>query len=120
MYERQQLYGNGFKSWVVYQRIALRLPYKSIRETVKEYFNEELSISRFPDLIQSAGQFYVETEEAIKRCLLESSFIHADETPINIQGVDQYVWTFTDGKYVVFKLTETRGSSALNRGEAHL
>src|SRR5262249_19529108 len=30
------------------------------------------------------------------------------ETKINIQGVDHYVWVFTDGKHVVFRMTETR------------
>jgi len=113
-YERQQVYGNGFKSWIVYHRIALRLPYQSILETVQEYFHEKLSISRFPDLIQSAGKFYAATEEALIQRLLESPFIHADETPINIEGVNQYVWTFTDGQYVVFKFTETREATIVH------
>jgi hypothetical protein len=29
-YGKRQLYGDGFRSWVVYQRIALRMPYDSI------------------------------------------------------------------------------------------
>ncbi len=113
-YERQQVYGNGFKSWIVYHRIALRLPYQSILETVQEYFHEKLSISRFPDLIQSTGKFYAATEEALIQRLLESPFIHADETPINIAGVNQYFWTFTDGQYVVFKFTETREATIVH------
>ncbi len=40
--------------------------------------------------------------------VLNSPFIHADETSINIRGTTQYVWTFTNDKYVVFKLTKTR------------
>jgi hypothetical protein len=31
-----------------------------------------------------------------------------DETRLNIQGEDQYVWVLTDGLHVVFKLTDTR------------
>ena len=37
-----------------------------------------------------------------------SPHIHADETTISIKGADYYVWVFTDGTHVVFKLTETR------------
>jgi hypothetical protein len=37
-----------------------------------------------------------------------SPFVHVDETQISIQGINQYVWTFTDGKNVIFKLTKTR------------
>ena len=31
---------HGFRSWVVYQRIALRMPYDSIIETLTDHFNE--------------------------------------------------------------------------------
>jgi hypothetical protein len=40
--------------------------------------------------------------------LLDSPFVHADETNFTIEGVNWYVWVFTNGKYVIFKLTETR------------
>lgn len=43
-----------------------------------------------------------------------SPFVHVDETKINIQGVDQYVWVFTDGNYVVLKLTKTREASIVH------
>jgi len=107
-YERRQLYGHGFKSWIVYQRVALRLPYESIVDTVEEYFDERVSLGFIPDSIQELGHYYAETEKTIMQRLLQSSFVHADETRISIQGVNQYVWVFTDGNYVIFKLTETR------------
>src|SRR4029077_5933045 len=33
---------------------------------------------------------------------------------ISILGVNQYVWVFTDGKYVIFKLTETREAAIVH------
>jgi hypothetical protein len=108
MYERRQLYGHNFKAWIAYQRVALRLPYESIVDTAEEYFGERVSLGFIPDSIQELGHYYAETERTIMQCLLKSSFIHADETRISIQGVNQYVWVFTDGNYVIFKLTETR------------
>ena len=47
------------------------------------------------------------------RKLLASPVIHADETPINVRGVTQYVWTFTNDKYVVFKLSQNQGKRQL-------
>ncbi len=41
-------------------------------------------------------------------------FIHADETQVNIDDVNQYIWVFTDGKHVVFKYTETREADFLH------
>jgi hypothetical protein len=47
--------------------------------------------------------------------MLQSPFIHADETKINIQGTNWYVWVFTDGRHVIFKLTETRESTIVHK-----
>src|SRR6202035_2915689 len=34
--------------------------------------------------------------------------VHIDETRLNIQGTDHYAWVITDGRRVVFRITETR------------
>ena len=107
-YGRTQVYGHGFKAWVTHQRVALRLPYLSIAEALEEYFGEKMNAGRIPGFIQNLGQYYTGSEKIIVQKLLKSPSIHADETKISIQGVNQYVWVFTDGNYVIFKLTETR------------
>ena len=49
------------------------------------------------------------------RRLFASPFIHVDETKLNIQGVDHYVWVLTDGLHVVFRLAETRESTLIQQ-----
>ncbi len=110
-YGRTQLYGHGFKAWFVYHRVALRLPYERIADLIKEQFNEEISWGYSPAFVRDMSRFYGKTELDIVEKLLKSPFIHADETPINIRDITQYVWTFTDGKYCVFKLAESREST---------
>ncbi len=107
-FERHQFYGHGFQSWIVYQRVALRLPLQSILESAKEQFNEQMSSTRITYFMKNFAKYYAETEQAITKRLLESSFIHVDETNFTIKGVNWYVWVFTNGEYVIFKLTETR------------
>lgn len=110
-YGANQLYGHGFQAWIVYQRIALHMTYASIGEVVAEQFKEvgfEHNVGQF---IKNISGYYEKTEELITQKLLASTVIHADETPINIRGTTQYVWTFTNDKYVVFKLSKTRESS---------
>jgi hypothetical protein len=107
-FQKHQFYGHGFKSWIIYQRVALRLPFASIVESVKEQFNENISSTRIPYFMKNLANYYAETEQSLIQHLLESPFIHADETTFNIQGTSWYVWIFTNGKHVVFKLTETR------------
>jgi hypothetical protein len=51
------------------------------------------------------------TERAIAKEIFNSSFVHIDETRINIRGYYQYVWVFTDGRHVIFRLTKNREAS---------
>jgi len=107
-FERHQFYGHGFQSWIIYQRVALRLPLQSILESAKEQFNEQMSSTRISYFMKKFAEYYEKTEQAITKRLLESPFIHVDETNFTIKGVNWYVWVFTNGEYVIFKLTETR------------
>src|SRR5215211_4718922 len=103
-----QFYGHGFKAWVIYQRVALRLPYNSIVESLQEQFNEKINVSSIPNFIQSMAGYYAETEKTLTASLLQSPCVHADETKISIKKTHWYIWVFTDGKRVLFRLTETR------------
>ena len=104
----RQSFGHAFQAWVIYQRIVLRLPYRSILQEMEDIFNERVSDGTLINFIKYFAEYYATTEKLSIQRLLESPFIHADETPINIQGVDHYVWVFTNGKHVVFRMTETR------------
>jgi predicted RecB family nuclease len=107
-YERQQLYGRGLKAWLIYHRIALRLPYESVLESLEEHFNERISAGRFVSYVAEFADYYTDTEKIIAKKLLKSPFIHVDETKFSIKGSSWYVWVFTNSEQVIFKLTETR------------
>jgi hypothetical protein len=87
-YGPNQLYGHRFKAWVVYHRVALRLSFESIVDSLDEQFNEKIGISCVPKFTKTFADYYGETEKIIIRHLLESFFIHVDETKVNIQGVN--------------------------------
>jgi hypothetical protein len=109
-----QLFGHAFQAWVIYQRIALRLPYRVILQEMEDIFNERVSGGTLINFIKYFAKYYATTEKLSIHRIQKSPFVHVDETPINIQGVDHYVWVFTDGKHVVFRMTETRESSVVH------
>ena len=113
-YGVRQLYGHGFKAWVAYHRVALRMSYGSIAEVLAEQFHETEPKHYISTLMKDMGTYYAETEQRIMQHLRASPFIHADETPVNIRGVTQYAWVFTNGKYSVFKLTATREATLVH------
>src|SRR5262249_36538005 len=51
-YPRNHIYEHGFGAWVVYQRMALRLPYQSIIESLSEQFKEKISTARLIDFLK--------------------------------------------------------------------
>ena len=104
----RQLFGHAFQAWAIYQRIILRLPYRIINQVMEDLFVERTSEGTLLNFMKHFAEYYAPTEKILIQRILESPFIHVDETKINIQGTDHYVWVFTDGKHVVFKMTETR------------
>jgi len=107
-YGANTLYGHGFKALLVYHRVALRLPYERIAEIFTEQFHEPSPSESFAGFFSDLSAYYAETEHTIASRLFQSPIMHADETSINIRGVTQYVWVFTDGNYVSFQLRKTR------------
>ena len=105
---RNKYFGHNFNSWVVYQRLFLRLPFEIIRLNLMEMFNESISQGTINNIFKPFSSFYNYTESQNLKQILNSPFIHADETQVNVKGVNQYVWIFTNGKQVVFRITETR------------
>ena len=101
-------FGHGLQAWTTYQRVVLRLPYLIIIQVTEHLFGIGLSHGTVVSFLQTQSEYYAPTEAALLQAILKSAFIHVDETKINIQGVDHYVWVFTDGKHVVFRMTETR------------
>lgn len=105
---RADFYGHAFKVWITYQRVGFRMSYQSISQITEGLFGENLDRRFMIRAIQDMALYYSETEDKLAQQLRESPFVHADETKINIRGIDWYVWVFTNGKHVVFKLSDSR------------
>ena len=101
-------FGHGFQVWTIYQRIILRLPYRIITQVMEHLFGVGMSQGTVINFLRYVASYYKVTEAAILQAILKSEFVHVDETRVNIQGVEQYVWVFTDGRHVFFRMTETR------------
>jgi predicted RecB family nuclease len=103
-----QSFGHAFRAWAVYQRIVLRLPYRIIAQVTEHLFGVGLSMTTPINFLRDLASYYAPTEMAMLQAILKGAFVHVDETRISIEGVDHYVWVFTDGQHVVFRMTETR------------
>jgi len=107
------LIGHGFRAWAIHQRIVLRLPYRIITDVMEDMFGERVSQSSVVNFMTSFAKEYTDTERMLAERILQSPFVHTAETRLNIQGTDHYVWVFTDGTHVVFRMTETREATVV-------
>jgi hypothetical protein len=101
-------FGHGLQAWVIYQRVVLRLPYEIIVQEMEHLFRIGMGTSTLVSFMGNLAGYHAPTEACILQAILKSDFVHVDETKINIQGVDHYVWVFTDGQHLIFRMTETR------------
>jgi len=107
------IFGHQFQSWVVHQRIVLRLPLAAIAMQVEDLFNEPLAEASIDFFVRRFTKIYAIAEKQLLERILQSNVLHVDETKINIQGTTQYAWVLTDGSHVVFWMTETRETTIL-------
>ena len=106
-----KLYGHNFQSWLIYQRIVLRLPLSAIDQSSDALFSDHLGLSTISGIVTQFAKKYTPTERLLLANILKSPFCHADETKINIHGANQHVFVLTDGRHVVFRLSPTRETS---------
>lgn len=110
-----RLYGHGFLAWMGYQRVVLRLPYNVISQTANDLFGERLTQGTVVNAFNYLTKYYRKTNEQLLTRILDSPYIHVDETKINIQGIDHFVWGITNGVHVYFIMTETRETTHLEK-----
>jgi len=110
---RNQVFGFTFQAWVAHQRIVLRLPFGAIAQEIEELFGEIIHRGTLFTFVKHVSDEYATTERLLMERIRESPFVHVDETPISIRGVNYYVWVFTDSRHVAFRLTETRETTVV-------
>ena len=110
---RGNRFGNGFHAWVAYARVVLRLPYDMISHVAQDMMGIQCPVSTLVNVFREVSEHYSAAQKATEQLIAQSEFVHADETRLNIRGKDQYVWVFTDGEHVAFRLTETREGSVV-------
>ena len=114
-----QLFGHAFQAWSIYQRVILRLPYRVIVQVMEDMFGERASEATIIKFFTHFSQYYEKTEGLLTQQLLQSPFLHVDETTLNVRGTGYYVWVFTDGTHVILKLTATREATIVHEMLEH-
>jgi predicted RecB family nuclease len=106
--------GAGLLAYVVYQLIELRISHRAVDRSLTDLFGMRLPRTVVNRLKSRAAKIYSETCEAMLVKLVGGNVLHVDETPIILEGVQEYAWVFCNVNRIVFWRTETREGHFLN------
>jgi hypothetical protein len=100
--------GAGLLAYVVYQLIELRISNRVVDRSLSDLFGMRLPRTVVNRLKSRAAKIYSETCDAMLVKLVGGNVLHVDETPISLEGVQEYAWVFCNANQIVFWRTETR------------
>ena len=112
-FKNMQGYGNNLMSWAVDQYISYRIGLTKVARILKETFN--INIGRcIYEFKEKFAKKYKETYLEIKRNLISSNVIHADETDVKVRSfASPYIWVFSNFDTVLYHFTASREADFL-------
>ncbi len=105
--------GPKAKSLAAFLKYVIKISDRDIRTIFKKVFDLDIvtsSISGFKDQLKArALPLYKELLETLK----DSPFIHADETGWRIDGINHWLWKFSDKRICVSHIDKSRGQKVV-------
>lgn len=92
----------------MYQHVAHRLSYGTLRELLREFFGLGVTCSEIQEIKSLMARYYRVTYRRLLAKILSGSVLHADETVVKLKAGKGYVWLFTSEEEVVCMYRPTR------------
>jgi len=106
-------YGSGIQAMVGYKSARQFMPYERLKEFFNTVFGLKISSGGINHLIKKitakAQAFY----EQIRKKVLSSATIGADETGANINGKLHWTWLFQNPDVTFLSINQKRGDAAM-------
>jgi predicted RecB family nuclease len=109
----QSKYGRDLKAYVAYQLIELRLSLRAVARHLQTIFGLAMSVKSINNMKSRLAETYASTYSLILGRIVAGTLVHADETKVNIEGADRYVWVFTNMEDVAYVYSDTREATAV-------
>jgi transposase len=113
-YDHRVQYGEGIKSLLVYLNQYQLLPNQRIQEMMKDLFTLSVSDGLIFSSTENCFHNLTDTIETIKQGLIESEFIHNDETGVRSEGKTRWVHSTSNEEFTHFAIHAKRGNEAMD------
>ena len=102
-------YGAQVGSLVSYFSHYQFIPYQRLQKLFSDVFDLSLSQGSISNLLSKMGQKSTWVCEQIKGQLSKSKVVGSDETGVNVNGKNQWIWVWQDSKNTLLTASPSRG-----------
>src|SRR5262245_18293013 len=107
-FARLGTYGDGLKSWAMYQHVAHRLSLRTIQVMLEEFFGLTISHSDVHTIKHMVSKDYRPIYQGLLQKILSGTLLHIDETEVKLLTGKGYVCVITSLEEVVYMYRPTR------------
>jgi hypothetical protein len=114
-YFRVDRHSHSLKSWAIYEHVAHRASFRTLRESLRDCFGMRVHAYEIHMFKFYFADYYKETVRLMTERIVAGRLIHADETEVYVKGVGKvYVWVFTNLEEVVYVYRPNREGDFLH------
>ena len=111
---QQAQYGNRLKSLCIYLQNYQMLPYSRCAEFIEDLTGHKISCGSLSNFQSESFESLEDYHRQIKQLLLESSYLHADETGLRFNGNNSWMHVISNKLISFFAHHLKRGKQAMN------
>jgi len=108
-------YGENIQALIAYLSIRQFIPYKRLAEILKDVFNLPISTGGIDYVLNKVIKKALGAYEFIRQNVLQNNVIGADETGVNINGKNNWAWTFQHPRATFIAINPNRGYNAIEK-----
>jgi len=106
-------YGKNTQALISYLSARQYIPYKRSEEILRSVFGLNICQGSIKNILDKTSRKLSPVYEAIRKSVLNSPVVGADETSVNINGRNNWVWTFQNNKATFIGIHPRRGYMAI-------
>jgi transposase len=107
------MFGNNTIAHVALLKYGDRLPHRKIRDTLKRVYGLVISPATILDLTRRAADSVQSDYDVILNRIRNAPVLYIDETSIEVQGKNHWIWVFTTQAETFFVIRKSRGMKVL-------
>jgi len=106
-------YGKNTQALIAYLSTRQYIPYKRLEEMLRSVFGLNICQGSIKNILNKTSNKLTPLYETIRKSVLNSPVIGADETSVNINGKNHWVWTFQNPRATFIGIHPKRGYVAI-------